>query len=320
MRGSGLVGVAASLALAGAAAGQTTFEANITFGGGPPCDEGPLVPVGGTFSIPRTVTYGPRACTQFNRTVIYSGVARASRGWVGVDVEASLSGAGSLDSISASASTRFEVTFTAPGAGTVDVLMNLRIEGNIQEPPAGNAPLRVTFSVGGPTNNYSGSFFQVETSDGGLSTSADGFMSGYSEIVGKNVSLAFTGLPTNTPLEFVMGGNTFSLPLVSGAVNFANGMRLRETPFTITAVSGAFAPSDVDVDAPGANITNGSYGGGACSDADLSTPLGQLDIFDVLAYLELFEQGNPAADLAEPMGMFDIFDVLAYLAVFDTGC
>lgn len=54
--------------------------------------------------------------------------------------------------------------------------------------------------------------------------------------------------------------------------------------------------------------------------ADLAEPAGELDFFDVLAYLALFEAQDASADLAEPMGLFDFFDVLAYLALFDSGC
>lgn len=59
---------------------------------------------------------------------------------------------------------------------------------------------------------------------------------------------------------------------------------------------------------------------GPCDDvcpADLAEPIGQLNIFDVLAYLSLFDSQDPAADLAAPMGEFNIFDVLEYLSLFD---
>lgn len=59
--------------------------------------------------------------------------------------------------------------------------------------------------------------------------------------------------------------------------------------------------------------------GGGCP-ADLAEPFDQLDIFDVLAYLSLFDAQDPSADLADPVGSFDIFDVLAYLSLFDAGC
>lgn len=57
-----------------------------------------------------------------------------------------------------------------------------------------------------------------------------------------------------------------------------------------------------------------------CGPADLAEPVGTLDVFDVLAYLSLFDGMDPSADLAAPAGEFDVFDVLAYLASFDAGC
>lgn len=61
-----------------------------------------------------------------------------------------------------------------------------------------------------------------------------------------------------------------------------------------------------------------SYFHGPDCPADI-TGEGDLNIFDVLGYLDLFDAQDPAADLA-PDGTFDIFDVLAYLAEFDAGC
>ena len=77
----------------------------------------------------------------------------------------------------------------------------------------------------------------------------------------------------------------------------------------------------------GAFLENGTIGifiatptNAACSGADLATPFGTLDIFDVIAFLALFDGEDPGADLAAPAGVFDIFDVIEYLAVFDAGC
>lgn len=53
--------------------------------------------------------------------------------------------------------------------------------------------------------------------------------------------------------------------------------------------------------------------------ADLAAPFGSLDVFDVLAFLALFDAQDPAADLATD-GQFTIFDVLSYLEQFDQDC
>ncbi len=57
-----------------------------------------------------------------------------------------------------------------------------------------------------------------------------------------------------------------------------------------------------------------------CSDADLSEPFGQVNIFDLGAFIDLFARQDPAADLAAPAGVFNFFDVSAFLARFTAGC
>ncbi|MCC5823663.1 MAG: M12 family metallo-peptidase [Phycisphaerales bacterium] len=47
---------------------------------------------------------------------------------------------------------------------------------------------------------------------------------------------------------------------------------------------------------------------------------GELNFFDLSAYLALFNAQDPAADLAEPFGVFNFFDVAAYLALYNAGC
>lgn len=57
-----------------------------------------------------------------------------------------------------------------------------------------------------------------------------------------------------------------------------------------------------------------------CSPADTAEPYGELNFFDVSAFLGLFNAQDPAADLAEPVGVFNFFDVAAYMALFNQGC
>ncbi|MAY74720.1 MAG: hypothetical protein CMJ31_08430 [Phycisphaerae bacterium] len=54
--------------------------------------------------------------------------------------------------------------------------------------------------------------------------------------------------------------------------------------------------------------------------ADLGAPMGVLDIADVVAFLQLFGQADPAADLGAPAGVFDVADVVAFLQAFGAGC
>lgn len=56
-----------------------------------------------------------------------------------------------------------------------------------------------------------------------------------------------------------------------------------------------------------------------CNQADLATPFGTLDFFDVQAFLEGFASHAPEADLTGD-GAFDFFDVQVFLSVFADGC
>ena len=59
--------------------------------------------------------------------------------------------------------------------------------------------------------------------------------------------------------------------------------------------------------------------GGSCSDADLAEPFGELNFFDVSAFLSAFNSGDSSADFNND-GSFDFFDVSAFLAQFNAGC
>lgn len=60
-------------------------------------------------------------------------------------------------------------------------------------------------------------------------------------------------------------------------------------------------------------------GNGSCSDADLAEPFGELDFFDVSAFLSAFNSGQPSADFNND-GVFDFFDVSGFLTLFNAGC
>lgn len=47
---------------------------------------------------------------------------------------------------------------------------------------------------------------------------------------------------------------------------------------------------------------------------------GQINFFDLSAYLDLFNAQDPDADLAEPFGAFNFFDLSAYLDLYNAGC
>lgn len=58
----------------------------------------------------------------------------------------------------------------------------------------------------------------------------------------------------------------------------------------------------------------------ACSGADLASPIGFLNFFDVATFLDRFNNQDVSADLAEPVGVFNFFDVSAYIDLYNAGC
>lgn len=56
-----------------------------------------------------------------------------------------------------------------------------------------------------------------------------------------------------------------------------------------------------------------------CSGADFAEPFGELDFFDVSAFLIAFNAGDLAADLSND-GTLDFFDVSQFLTIFGQGC
>lgn len=57
----------------------------------------------------------------------------------------------------------------------------------------------------------------------------------------------------------------------------------------------------------------------ACNDADFAEPFGQLNFFDVSAFLSAFNAQDPSADISGE-GDFNFFDVSSFLTAFTAGC
>jgi len=69
----------------------------------------------------------------------------------------------------------------------------------------------------------------------------------------------------------------------------------------------------------GMELTDDVFAVRALCSADLAAPFGQLDVFDVFAYLDRFNSGAPSADIDED-GTLDVFDVFGFLELFEAGC
>ena len=57
-----------------------------------------------------------------------------------------------------------------------------------------------------------------------------------------------------------------------------------------------------------------------CNPADLASPLGEFNSFDVSAFLSAYTSMDASADFAAPIGEFNFFDVSAFLEHFGSGC
>ena len=77
---------------------------------------------------------------------------------------------------------------------------------------------------------------------------------------------------------------------------------------------GQDAPSMADRDVLAALV-----GPVMCNDADFAAPLGELNFFDVSAFLSAFNAADSAADLNSD-GMFNFFDVSLFLSAYGAGC
>lgn len=54
--------------------------------------------------------------------------------------------------------------------------------------------------------------------------------------------------------------------------------------------------------------------------ADLAAPFGELNFFDVTAFIGAYNNQDSAADFAAPFGVYNFFDVAEYIAQFNQGC
>jgi hypothetical protein len=105
----------------------------------------------------------------------------------------------------------------------------------------------------------------------------------------------------STAIDGLVGIYSFAINAITGGLTPATGPP--PTPFVTQGIS----PNDVI-----------AWPGPAC-DADL-TGDGEVDFFDLLAFVSLYNDQNPAADLGLPKGVFNIFDITAYLGLFNDGC
>ena len=319
---------AVALALcATAATAQPRFFTQITIGGGS-CDELIPPPIVNDSTSPSQANVA-ETCTQFWGTMSITAGANALPGLVGVDAESTWNGCfqfgcgPSGTAVSAGATHEFDVIFSSPVPGTVDITLNLLASGNIQEI---TSPFRaVNIRVSGPGGSATGRFGQI--SDGTTDTDIrEGLLSNFNENQTNTIFQSYNNVPVNTPIRFALDINCENL--VShpdgGAINFGNGLRLAGTPFTIRRAPDGATTDDIGVNSDDANISDNSYGApGPSCPADINND-GTADPADFTAWLACFNNpmNLPACEPADVNndGVIDPADFTAWLAAFQAGC
>ncbi len=121
-------------------------------------------------------------------------------------------------------------------------------------------------------------------------------------------------------------GTSFASPYAAGVAALVLSVNPALTPDEVQAV---LAETAIDRGESGYDTGYGwgfinagaavlAVAGSACA-ADI-TGDGSLNFFDLAAYLDLFNTGDPAADLAAPTGVLNFFDLAAYLDLYNAGC
>ena len=135
----------------------------------------------------------------------------------------------------------------------------------------------------------------------------------------------------NLDLEFVFPGGQIML-----GNNITNGIsEFDGSPDTLNNVEMVMLPAtgagDYIVRIKGTAVNQGPQGYAlvitgdvsetiaGCNAADLAEPFGQLNFFDISAFLSAFNAGDSAADINGD-GSFNFFDISEYLTIFGAGC
>ena len=121
-------------------------------------------------------------------------------------------------------------------------------------------------------------------------------------------------------------GTSFASPYAAGVAALVLSVDPSLSP---DAVGDILAQTAVDKGEPGYDTGYGwgfinagaavQAAAGADCPADLNND-GQLNFFDISAYLDLYNDQDPAADIAEPFGVLNFFDLAAYLDLYNAGC
>jgi hypothetical protein len=105
------------------------------------------------------------------------------------------------------------------------------------------------------------------------------------------------------PLGFDFGGTT-GRQVLSGVIDINDAGQVAFAAFLQNGTIGVWVATPVTDPGCPADLTGD----------------GLLNFFDLAAYLDLFNAGDPAADLASPPGVLNFFDLASYLDLYNAGC
>jgi hypothetical protein len=135
--------------------------------------------------------------------------------------------------------------------------------------------------------------------------------------ISNNNGNSWTTILTLGPGDAASGGgwNTYSYELDTLFANPSSQVRLR---FNVSDL-GVGSVVEAGVDDIRLEQRSCEDVAAGCNSADLAEPFGELNFFDVSAYLGAFSSGDLAAD-ANGDGVLNFFDVSEFLTIYNAGC
>ncbi|MCC5822633.1 MAG: hypothetical protein LAT64_03575 [Phycisphaerales bacterium] len=271
---------------------------------------------------------------------------------INTDLQTQPSGGVSLELSTNAGSIRFDGLFVdllngSPGSTdlTVRLLYNTFNTINPSFIYPGGTPFEV--DVGEVGNVSRAELIQTEPGEGMLIPTADPDVFDFTATIFAELNLTISvALPDSDPVDNEFDALPVVVPLVGQAEVLADGsLRLTiqavadsdpavipidseplppiplELPTLGTSTASVLlnlTPESLTVDASvTVNLTILAEPSGCLADWNND---GQVNFFDIVAYLDDYNSQHPSADLAEPFGVFNFFDIVAFLDLYNQGC
>lgn len=195
------------------------------------------------------------------------------------------------------------------------------------------------FYSGGPVGSVTPLLFRVEASGAftliGVGTSRPGDGTGvqahpFGLIVGTDqldAGVQYTFGFTHRGLEAGPGPGQIIQNTVSAGVVDYDGYNIFTDPWDyavtgLITLGSLYGPGGIALNSLGlpGRIYSARFFLACDCPADLAPPFGELNFFDVSAFLSAYNAQDPVADFAAPSGVFNFFDVSAFLSAYNAGC